>query len=126
MEFWLESSIVRAGAFSSAAIRVPAARVAANNATGGRCPAMSVVTAEEHPSPPMVADRLAAAPVVAASSASGRRAGRYCQDLWMGVFQTTSATVDLMGASVLSALNRVKNRIKPAGWSVLLCHFAIR
>jgi hypothetical protein len=45
MEFWLESSIVRAGAFKSAAIRVPAARVAANNATGGRCPATSVVTA---------------------------------------------------------------------------------
>jgi hypothetical protein len=41
MEFWLESFIVRAGAFNSAAIRVPAARVAANNATGGRCPATS-------------------------------------------------------------------------------------
>jgi hypothetical protein len=51
MEFWLESSIVRAGAFTSAAIRVPAARVAANNPTGGRCPATSVVTAATSPLP---------------------------------------------------------------------------
>jgi hypothetical protein len=35
MDFWLESSIVRADAFTSAAIRVPAARVAANNLTDG-------------------------------------------------------------------------------------------
>jgi hypothetical protein len=42
-------------------------------------------------------------------NASGRRAGRYCQGLWMGLFQATSASVDLMGARVLSALNRVKN-----------------
>jgi hypothetical protein len=73
----------------------------------------------------MVADRLTAAPVVAASSASGRRAGRYCQDLWMGVFQATSASVDLMGGRVLSALNRVSNPNQTSwvvGAVVPLCH----
>jgi hypothetical protein len=51
VEFWRESSIVRAGAFTSAAIRVPAARVAADNPGDGRCPATSVVTAATAPLP---------------------------------------------------------------------------